>query len=148
MVLWSLIAALQALMTGRTSFFICRALLGLFEGGFVPDTVLYLSYYYKSVELPKRLSWFWTTYEFTSIVSAFLAYGMLDEKAFISNDKQLILTAHRTPPYAWHPWTCRLALAIRARRRIDRLDRCCLHVLPTCRPLPDSKLVPRKERMV
>lgn len=77
MVLWSLVAACQALMNGKTTFYICRFLLGLFEGGFVPDTVLYLSYWYKSVELPKRLSWFWTLYEFTAIISAFLAYGLL-----------------------------------------------------------------------
>lgn len=33
MVCWSLIAACQAFLTGRGSFFACRALLGLFEGG-------------------------------------------------------------------------------------------------------------------
>lgn len=46
-------------------------------GGFIPDCILYLSYYYKSSELPKRLSWFWTAYQSTQIVSAFLAYGIL-----------------------------------------------------------------------
>jgi hypothetical protein len=33
MVCWSLIASCQAFLTGRGSFFACRALLGLFEGG-------------------------------------------------------------------------------------------------------------------
>lgn len=33
MVCWSLIASCQAFLTGRASFFACRALLGLFEGG-------------------------------------------------------------------------------------------------------------------
>lgn len=33
MVSWSLVAAFQAFLSGRTSFFICRALLALFEGG-------------------------------------------------------------------------------------------------------------------
>lgn len=77
MVSWSLVASLQAFLSGRTSFFICRCLLGLIEGGFIPDTILYLSYWYKSKELPVRLSFFWVAYQSTQIISAFLAYGIL-----------------------------------------------------------------------
>ncbi|KAL1961791.1 hypothetical protein VTN77DRAFT_1041 [Rasamsonia byssochlamydoides] len=77
MVCWSLIASCQAFLTGRASFFACRALLGLFEGGFIPDTILFLSYWYKSKELPLRLSCFWITYEATAIIGAFLAFGFL-----------------------------------------------------------------------
>ncbi|KAL2002756.1 hypothetical protein VTN02DRAFT_6035 [Thermoascus thermophilus] len=77
MVSWSLIAACQAFLKSKGSFYACRALLGLFEGGFIPDTILFLSYWYKSKELPLRLSCFWITYEATSIVSVFLAYGFL-----------------------------------------------------------------------
>ncbi|KXT13338.1 hypothetical protein AC579_6037 [Pseudocercospora musae] len=77
MVSWSLVASMQAFLNGRASFFICRSLLGLVEGGFIPDTILYLSYYYTSRELPKRLSFFWVAYQSTQIISAFLAYGIL-----------------------------------------------------------------------
>jgi hypothetical protein len=51
--------------------------LGLLEGGFIPDVVLYLSFFYKSKELPIRLSFFWGAYISTQIVSALLAYGIL-----------------------------------------------------------------------
>lgn len=77
MVSWSLVASMQAFLSGRSSFWATRALLGLIEGGFIPDNILYLSYYYKSTELPRRLSYFWTAYQSTQIVSAFLAYGIL-----------------------------------------------------------------------
>ena len=77
MVSWSIIASMQAFLSGRKSFFITRALIGVMEGGFIPDNVLYLSYFYTSKELPVRLSAFWTSYRFTFIVSAFLAYGIL-----------------------------------------------------------------------
>ncbi|KAB8267013.1 major facilitator superfamily domain-containing protein [Aspergillus minisclerotigenes] len=77
MLCWSLIAAFQAFLSGKKSYYVCRALLGLFEGGFIPDTILFLSFWYKSKELPIRLSYFWISYEGTSIVSAFLAYGFL-----------------------------------------------------------------------
>jgi len=77
MVSWSLVASLQAFLNGRTSFFVCRFLLGMIEGGFIPDVILYLSYYYKSSELPQRLSFFWVAYQATQIIAAFFAYGIL-----------------------------------------------------------------------
>ncbi|KAF2090247.1 MFS general substrate transporter [Saccharata proteae CBS 121410] len=77
MISWSLVASMQAFLTGKTSFYICRCLLGLIEGGFIPDNILYLSYFYKGIELPTRLSWFWVASQSTNICSAFLAFGIL-----------------------------------------------------------------------
>ncbi|RMY73939.1 hypothetical protein D0862_14209 [Hortaea werneckii] len=77
MVSWSLVASMQAFLTGRSSFWACRALLGLIEGGFIPDNILYLSYWYTGSELPIRLSFFWVSYQTTSIISAFMAFGIL-----------------------------------------------------------------------
>lgn len=77
MVSWSIVASMQAFLSGRASFFVCRCLLGLIEGGFIPDNILYLSYWYTGKELPARLSWFWVSYQSTNIVSAFLAFGIL-----------------------------------------------------------------------
>ncbi|KAJ5738386.1 hypothetical protein N7493_001541 [Penicillium malachiteum] len=77
MVAWSLIAACQSFMQNKGGYYACRAMLGLLEGGFIPDTILFLSFWYKTKELPIRLSYFWISYEGTSIVSAFLAYGFL-----------------------------------------------------------------------
>ncbi|KAG6012368.1 hypothetical protein E4U43_007826 [Claviceps pusilla] len=77
MVCWSVVAASQAGLRGRTTFYLTRFLLGFIEGGFIPDTILYLSYFFTNAELPQRLSWFWTSYQSTQIVGAFLAYGIL-----------------------------------------------------------------------
>ncbi|KAF2497781.1 MFS general substrate transporter [Lophium mytilinum] len=77
MVSWSLVASMQAFLSGKSSFYACRALLGLIEGGFIPDNILYLSYFYTGFELPARLSWFWVSYQSTQIVSAFFAFGIL-----------------------------------------------------------------------
>ncbi|KAJ3053451.1 hypothetical protein HK097_004235 [Rhizophlyctis rosea] len=78
MILWSVVATCQCLIGGnRAVYFATRSLLGLLEGGFIPDTVLYLSYFYKNNELPVRLSYFWTSYQLTNVISAFLAFGIL-----------------------------------------------------------------------
>ncbi|KAK0620240.1 major facilitator superfamily domain-containing protein [Immersiella caudata] len=82
MVCWSIVAICQCRLTGESSFYACRALLGLIEGGFIPDVILYLSYFYKSKELPIRLSFFWASYITTQIVSAFLALGILKLRGY------------------------------------------------------------------
>ncbi|BAE57542.1 major facilitator superfamily domain-containing protein [Aspergillus flavus] len=75
--LWSIVATCQAGLMGRSSFYATRALLGILEGGFIPDIVLWLSYFYTSKELPTRLSIFWTALSLTTIVTSFMAFGIL-----------------------------------------------------------------------
>ncbi|KAI9929638.1 hypothetical protein ASPWEDRAFT_28509 [Aspergillus wentii DTO 134E9] len=75
--LWGTACCCQAAMTNRASFFVLRALVGVFQGGFIPEMVLYLSYYYKSNELPIRLSIFYTAIPLTQIYGALLAGGLL-----------------------------------------------------------------------
>lgn len=77
MTAWSIVAICQCRLTGVKTFYATRCLLGLLEGGFIPDVVLYLSFFYKSKELPIRLSFFWGAYIVTQIISALLAYGIL-----------------------------------------------------------------------
>jgi len=77
MISWSVVAASQAALSGRGSFYACRALIGMLEGGFIPDLVLWLSYFYTSKELPIRLSFFWTALDGTQIITSILAFGLL-----------------------------------------------------------------------
>lgn len=77
MVAWSAVAMSQAAIGGAKGFYATRALLGAFEGGFIPDAILYLSYFYNSRELPIRVSYFYTASNATPVLAAFLAYGIL-----------------------------------------------------------------------
>uniref|UniRef100_A0A8H7N2R5 Major facilitator superfamily (MFS) profile domain-containing protein n=1 Tax=Bionectria ochroleuca TaxID=29856 RepID=A0A8H7N2R5_BIOOC len=74
---WSVVAICQCLIVGEQSFYATRALLGLIEGGFIPDAILYLSYFYTNKELPMRMSFFYCASNGTFIIAAFLAYGIL-----------------------------------------------------------------------
>lgn len=77
MVAWSIVAMCQAAMYNKTGFYITRCLIGVLEGGFIADIVLWLSYFYNSKELTIRLSWFWTAMAVVQILTALLAFGIL-----------------------------------------------------------------------
>ncbi|OAQ69774.1 MFS transporter [Pochonia chlamydosporia 170] len=75
---WSVVSTFQAFMTGRTAFYITRALIGLFEGGFIPGAILMATYFYTSSELSVRLAAFWSTLNVARVISALLAAGFLE----------------------------------------------------------------------
>ncbi|KAL4744779.1 hypothetical protein BDW72DRAFT_199258 [Aspergillus terricola var. indicus] len=75
--LWSGVAMSQYALSGRNSFLACRALLGILQGGFIPDIILYLSYFYKHHEMTIRLGFFWTATSMADIGASFLAFGLL-----------------------------------------------------------------------
>ncbi|KAJ5629378.1 hypothetical protein N7528_003035 [Penicillium herquei] len=73
---WSLASGGQFFMHNRAGFFACRFLLGLFMGGFIPDSILYLSYFYTKSEMPFRLALFWFTDSISGVIASFIAYGV------------------------------------------------------------------------
>ncbi|KAF5970737.1 nicotinamide mononucleotide permease [Fusarium bulbicola] len=64
-------------LKGRASFLATRYLIATFQGGFIPDTILYLSYWYTGTRLPIRLAWFWMSSQLVDIGVGFAAVGML-----------------------------------------------------------------------
>ncbi|KJA26803.1 hypothetical protein HYPSUDRAFT_63584 [Hypholoma sublateritium FD-334 SS-4] len=77
MCMWSIVTIAQFWLTGRSSFLAARAILGFVQGGFIPDLILYLSYFYTKHELPSRLALFWVSSNVCTIFASFLAVGVL-----------------------------------------------------------------------
>ncbi|KAF9269847.1 major facilitator superfamily transporter [Marasmius fiardii PR-910] len=77
MMAWGTVTWAQAWITGRASFYVTRALIGLCEGGFIPGAILFATYFYTSKELSVRLAAFWSTLNVARVISALLAVGIL-----------------------------------------------------------------------
>ncbi|OTB07577.1 hypothetical protein M426DRAFT_240780 [Hypoxylon sp. CI-4A] len=75
--IFSVISALQFFLSGRSSFLATRYLIATFQGGFIPDTILYLSYWYTGRSLPIRLAWYWMSSNIVDIIAGFSAVGLL-----------------------------------------------------------------------
>ncbi|OKL63121.1 hypothetical protein UA08_01253 [Talaromyces atroroseus] len=75
--LWSMVAMSQAGLRGIAGFYTTRILLGLFEGGFVPDIILWLSYFYTSRELPIRLRWIFLLEGMITLLIGLMSYFMM-----------------------------------------------------------------------
>jgi hypothetical protein len=75
---WGMASWGQAWQHDRTSFYLCRAAIGLCEGGFIPGVILFATYFYKTKELSIRLAAFWSSLNVARVVSALLAAGILE----------------------------------------------------------------------
>ncbi|KAI1210111.1 major facilitator superfamily domain-containing protein [Annulohypoxylon truncatum] len=81
--LFSIVSALQFFLKGRASFLATRYLIATFQGGFIPDTILYLSYFYTSTRLPIRLAWYWMSSQMVDIGVGFSAVGLLSMRGIL-----------------------------------------------------------------
>lgn len=73
---WGLVATFSAFVQNLTSLIICRLLLGLFEAGFFPGVVLYLSMFYGRRSLALRIAYFYSTAALSGLCGGLVAYGI------------------------------------------------------------------------
>ncbi|ORY92516.1 major facilitator superfamily domain-containing protein [Leucosporidium creatinivorum] len=90
MTCWSIVALCQAFMVNKAGFFVTRCLLGLFEGGFIPGAILFLSYFYTRKEMAIRLAAFWGTLNIANIVGACIGAGLTSMRGI-----------HGRPGWSW-----------------------------------------------
>ena len=70
MVTWGIISALMALVSGETSFYVLRFLLGVAEAGFFPGIILYLTYWYPAEYRARFLAAFAIAVPVSTVIGA------------------------------------------------------------------------------
>ncbi|KAK9675289.1 hypothetical protein K7432_016535, partial [Basidiobolus ranarum] len=74
MLLWGLSATLTILAKNFTGLLTVRFFLGMFEAGFFPGVVYYLSTFYKRSEMASRISIFWGSTTLASSFTGLVSY--------------------------------------------------------------------------
>ncbi|KAI9276951.1 major facilitator superfamily domain-containing protein [Phascolomyces articulosus] len=77
MMFWGLIACLHATVHGYTHLMILRFLLGVFESGFFPGVIFFLTLFYKKDEMATRIALFWGSSVIAHSFAGVLAYAIL-----------------------------------------------------------------------
>jgi MFS family permease len=77
MITWGLAAAATAFAVGPISFYILRFLLGVFEAGFFPGVIWFLSIWYPTQSRTKVLAWFMAATPLSSVVGGPAAVSLL-----------------------------------------------------------------------
>ncbi|QOZ80316.1 MFS transporter [Bradyrhizobium sp. CCBAU 53351] len=70
MVTWGIISALMAVVSGVTSFYVLRFLLGVAEAGFFPGIILYLTYWYPAEYRARFLAAFAIAVPVSTVIGA------------------------------------------------------------------------------
>lgn len=70
MVTWGIISALMATVSGETSFYVLRFLLGVAEAGFFPGIILYLTYWYPAEYRGRFLAAFAIAVPISTVIGA------------------------------------------------------------------------------
>ncbi len=68
MVVWGFVSACQMFVTGATSLFVIRFLLGVVESGFFPGVILYLTFWYPRRYRAKMLAAFMTAIPLSGVI--------------------------------------------------------------------------------
>ncbi len=83
MVTWGLLSAATAFVTGPTSFYVVRFLLGVAEAGFLPGMILYLGYWFPLAIRGRTIALFMAAVPIASAVGAPLSGMVLQTHGFL-----------------------------------------------------------------
>ncbi|KAL1630898.1 hypothetical protein SLS56_004711 [Neofusicoccum ribis] len=73
---WGIVATLTGLVQNFGGLVACRLVLGIFEGGFVPGIIVYLTLFYTKKEMALRIAFFMVSAPTAGAFGGLLAYGI------------------------------------------------------------------------
>jgi ACS family tartrate transporter-like MFS transporter len=77
LVTWAFISAMTAFVTGPTSFYSIRFVLGLAEAGFFPGVILYMTWWFPSYYRARMVGWFMTAIPISTILGSLVSSPIL-----------------------------------------------------------------------
>ncbi|GAA5993303.1 hypothetical protein JCM10908_001421 [Rhodotorula pacifica] len=103
---WGTTSMAQAGAKSWGSLMACRAILGIFEAGFIPGVALYFSFFYNRREIGLRYGLFISTAAVAGMYAGSLAYGLVQAHTSI-RPWQLLFVVEGVPtilcvPFAWY----------------------------------------------
>ena len=78
MITWGLVSAATALITGPTSFYSVRLLLGIAEAGFFPGVAFYLAAWFPQAQRTRMLAWFLIGIPVSSVIGGPICAQLLE----------------------------------------------------------------------
>ncbi len=78
MISWGLVATAMAVVSGETSFYVMRFLLGVAEAGFFPGIILYLTYWFPAAERARIVSLFMAAVPLATVVGGPVSGALLE----------------------------------------------------------------------
>ena len=110
MLTWGVVSTLTAFVTGPTSFYAMRFLLGLAEAGFYPGILLYFTYWFPAATRARIISLFCMGIPLSNILGAPLSGWLLGiESGGLHGWQWMYLLEGVTPPCCW-VWPCNNAV--------------------------------------
>ncbi|KAF7561673.1 hypothetical protein G7046_g2451 [Stylonectria norvegica] len=108
MMCWGVATIVQAYITGRGGLIAIRLLIGIFEAGFYPTSVAYLSFFYPKFDLAVRLALFYGQCAIAGAFSGCISYGVFHiEGGNLRNWQYLfIIEGSLTCVFAVLAWFC------------------------------------------
>ncbi|KAE9382118.1 MFS general substrate transporter [Stipitochalara longipes BDJ] len=91
MLCWGVLTICHAFIHGRAQLIAIRLLIGLFEAGFYPTAIFYLSTFYTRFDLAVRIALFYGQYAIAGAFSGAIAYGVFQLDGALHNWQYLFI---------------------------------------------------------
>jgi MFS transporter, ACS family, tartrate transporter len=99
MLVWALVSACMALVTGARSFHALRFLLGAAEAGFFPGVIYYLTAWFPRVYRGRAVSWFMMAAVFSFVIGSPFSGWLLEHPRFGLAGWQWLFIAEAVPSF-------------------------------------------------
>jgi ACS family tartrate transporter-like MFS transporter len=98
MITWGLVSAATAFVSGPTSFYVSRLLLGVAEAGFFPGIILYLSQWFPARQRAVATAWFITAVPISTALGSIISASIMQmPPVFHLADWQLLYLIEAAP---------------------------------------------------